>query len=212
MTQKRCKTNSFFQKREKEEINELKVILLGDAGVGKTNIINRYIYGNFDTSSTPTLGSAFGEKKINKEGTIYLLKIWDTAGQEKFNSITKLFIRGSQIILLVYSIDNLKSFENLKPWIDYIRDELPESKYVLGIVGNKTDLYENEVITEERGKKYATDNNAFFYLVSAKCEPRGIQKLFELILDEFIYTIGDLVSNDSSIKIDDSDNKRRKCC
>ena len=193
-------------------IQNNKIYILGDQGVGKTNIINRYIYGNFDTSSTPTLGSAFGEKKINKEGTIYLLKIWDTAGQEKFNSITKLFIRGSQIILLVYSIDNLKSFENLKPWIDYIRDELPESKYVLGIVGNKTDLYENEVITEEQGKKYATDNNAFFYLVSAKCEPRGIQKLFELILDEFIYTIGDLVSNDSSIKIDDSDNKRRKCC
>ena len=203
-----------FSKKKKEEIIEIKIILLGDPGVGKTNIINRYLFNNFEQSSKPTLGSAFGEKTIKKDGVSYLLKIWDTTGQERYNSITKLFIKGSNIVLLVYSIDNLESFDSLKNWFNYVKAELQRDKYILAIVGNKKDLFENEVISEDEGKEFAKKLNAFFYLVSAKCDANGIENSFNSLLDELILKFGKKTLNETSIRLeeDDINNRGKKCC
>ena len=210
---KRNKSISLFSKK-KEETIELKVILLGDPGVGKTNIINRYLYDKFDQSSKPTLGSSFGEKILKKDGSSYSLKIWDTTGQERYNSITKLFIKGSHIVILVYSIDNLASFDNLKNWYNYVKEELQREKFILAIVGNKRDLFENEVVSDNEGKEFAKSLDALFYLVSAKSDQEGIKKLFTSLLDELILKYGNKALNETSIRLDEdeSSKKNKKCC
>ena len=197
------------------QILDMKIILLGDPGVGKTNIINQFLYQKFDEKSNPTLGSSFGEKQIQRDKFIYNLKIWDTTGEEKYRSITKLFIKGSNIVLLVYSIDNLESFNNLNIWYDNLKDQLDERDYVLAIVGNKRDLILSEVVSDEDGKKYAKEKGAIFSLVSAKLDVQGIFKLFDNLLDEYINRFGPYIK-DNSITIIDNDsnnnNNRKACC
>ena len=190
----------------------IKTILLGDPGVGKTNIINRFISQQFDPSSNPTLGSTFVEKKIRKGSKVYCLKIWDTTGQEKYRAITKLFIKGAQIVILVYAIDKLETFKNLNIWYDCINEQLSDNNYILAVVGNKKDLILSEEVPEEEGKKYADEKGAFFKEVSAKCDEKGIVTLFENLLNELVSRDDSFISNDSLlVKIDKNDEKK-KCC
>jgi len=200
-----------YNLRGKDNIKELKVILLGEPGVGKTNIISRYLSGSFNQSSNPTIGSTFGEKIIKKEGVTYSLKVWDTTGQERYNSITKLFVKGSHIVILVYSIDNLQSFEKVNFWYNYIKEELQEGKYILGILGNKRDLYEFEVVSEEDGKKLAQKKNAVFGLVSAKIDVNGIINYFDTILEEYISKFGN-IPDETTIRIEEGGTGNKKCC
>ena len=155
-----------------------------------TNIISRYLSGEFNPSLNPTVGSSYGEKRIKKEGITYLLKVWDTVGQEKYNSITKLFVQGSHIIILVYSIDNLHSFQKLDFWHNFIKNTLKDDTYILAVIGNKRDLYENELVSEEEGKKYAEKMNANYALLSAKTDRQNIINFFDILLNEYINKFG----------------------
>ena len=197
-----------------EKVVELKIILLGDVGVGKTNIISRYISGDFNQSLNPTVGSSFGEKKIKKEGVSYLLKVWDTVGQERYNSITKLFVQGSHIIILVYSIDNLQSFQKLDFWLTFIRENLKDGKYILALIANKRDLFENELVTKEEGEKYAEQMDAKFALLSAKYDQQTIINFFETLLDEYIAKFGKDFDDTTIIveKKRNTSNKKKQCC
>ena len=197
-----------------EEIVELKVILLGDVGVGKTNIISRYLSGEFNPSLNPTVGSSYGEKRIKKEGITYLLKVWDTVGQEKYNSITKLFVQGSHIIILVYSIDNLHSFQKLDFWHNFIKNTLKDDTYILAVIGNKRDLYENELVTEEEGKKYAEKMNANYALLSAKTDRQNIINFFDILLNEYINKFGKNTNLSISLerKSERSTINKKRCC
>ena len=197
-----------------ENVVELKIILLGDVGVGKTNIISRYISGDFNQSLNPTVGSSFGEKKIKKEGVSYLLKVWDTVGQERYNSITKLFVQGSHIIILVYSIDNLQSFQKLDFWLTFIRENLKDGKYILALIANKRDLFENELVTKEEGEKYAEQMDAKFALLSAKYDQQTIINFFETLLDEYIAKFGKDFDDTTIIveKKRNTSNKKKQCC
>ena len=212
MNKKERPASISYLPKNKEEIKELKVILLGDTGVGKTNIIYRFLFGTFDEILKPTLASSYLEKNLKRDNCTYNLKVWDTTGQERYNSITKLFIKNSQIVLLVYSINNLKSFENIKFWNDFIKDELDRDEYVLAIVGNKKDLFEHEVVDEEKGKKLANDLDADFSLISAKYDTQGIDNLFNLLLDKYISQIGENRIHQDSIRIEKRPYKKKNCC
>ena len=172
----------------KENEKEIKVILLGDSGVGKTCIINRYINDEFNPNSKTTLGSNASSKVIKRGQVSYILNLWDTTGQEKYHSITNLFIKGSNIVVLVYSIDLLLSFKGLDYWYKSVQEKLGGNKYVLAVVGSKSDLIKNEEeeVSEEKAKKFAEEKNAIFKLVSSKEDPEGINNLFDTLLDELI--------------------------
>jgi len=172
----------------KENEKEIKVILLGDSGVGKTCIINRYINDEFNPNSKTTLGSNASSKVIKRGQVSYILNLWDTTGQEKYHSITNLFIKGSNIVILVYSIDLLESFKGLDYWYKSVQEKLGGNKYVLAVVGSKSDLIKNEEeeVSEEEAKKFAEEKNALFKLVSSKEDPEGINNLFDTLLDELI--------------------------
>ena len=167
---------------------EIKVILLGDTGVGKTSIINRYINNKFDPDNDNTLSSSFSTKEIIKNDVLYRLNLWDTIGQEKYNAITNILIKGSNIVILVYSIDSFSSFENIDFWYNSVKDILQEDKYILAIVGNKSDLIKEDeaVVSEEEAKNYAKGKNAFFKLISAKEDQDGIKSLLDILLGELL--------------------------
>ena len=167
---------------------EVKVILLGDSGVGKTCIINRYINNTYNPNSRTTLGSNASSKSVKRGHASYILNLWDTTGQEKYHSITNLFIKGSNIVVLVYSIDSLTSFKGLDYWYKSVNEKLEGNKYVLAVVGSKYDLIKNEEeeVSEEEVKKFAEEKNALFKLVSSKEDPEGINDLFDTLLDELL--------------------------
>ena len=196
---------------------DIKIILLGNSGVGKTCIINRYVNNTYDPETDSTLGSNTSCKLIKKNNKSYMLNFWDTTGQEKYHSITNLFIKGSNIVILVYSVDSLSSFQGLDYWYKSIQEKLEGNNYILSIVGSKSDLIkdEEEVVSEEEAKKYAKEKNAIFKLVSSKEDPEGINNLFNTLLDEFINN--DYLTENKSYVIkkrnhEDKDKNKKKCC
>ena len=201
-----------------EDEKEIKVILLGNSGVGKTSIINRYVNNVYNSNCETTLGSTYSTREVIKNNVVYKLNLWDTTGQEKYHSITNLFIKGSSIVILVYSIDLLSSFEGLNYWYNSIKENLEGNNYVLAVVGSKSDLIneEEEVVSEDEAKNFAKERNAIFKLVSSKEDPVGINNLFDMLLDELIKMNYITVKDSYVIKRkkhkDDKEKKKKKCC
>ena len=156
-----------------------KVVLLGDSGVGKTCIISRYISGTFDENSATTNGASYCSKNVNYEklGKNLLLDIWDTAGQEKYKALTKFFYKDAAVCILVYDITRKETFDNLKNfWYSQLKEN-SGSNVVLGVAGNKCDLYESEEVKESEARQFAEEIGAIFELTSAQ-NNTGINELF----------------------------------
>ena len=160
---------------KKDSIPNIKVILLGEMGVGKTNLINAYCDRRFVPHNCPTTSPEFSQKKIKIDNKNYIIDIWDTAGQEKYHSMTKIFIKGAQIIIFVYDITDESSFKKLNFWINFVEELLWEES-VYGLLGNKTDLYENQKVDINDGKKFAEEIGALFCQTSAKEDQMGFKK------------------------------------
>ena len=164
---------------EDSKISGCKVVLLGDSGVGKTCIIARYISGSFDKNSPTTNGASFCSKNVRFEqlDKNLLLDIWDTAGQEKYKSLTKFFYKDAAVCILVYDVTRKESFDSLKDfWYSQLKEN-SDPDIVLGVAGNKCDLFENEQVKEEDARKWAKQIGAVFELTSAQ-NNTGINDLF----------------------------------
>ena len=160
---------------------QYKVVLIGETGVGKTCIINRFIHNNFDPGTISSLSGQFVTKEMEfSKGQTVPLQIWDTAGQEKYRSMAKIFYRDAKAIIMVYDITNENSFNQLKEyWLGQIKEH--GSKDVLiAIAANKSDLIEQIKVKNEDGEKFAEEIGAKFILTSAQ-NANGIQNLFESI-------------------------------
>ena len=206
-----------FQNEELEEdSNEIKVILVGEPGTGKTSLINVSIGQEFKEESNSTLSSTFVQKKYKKDGKEYNVNIWDTAGQEKYRSLTKIFIKDSKIVIFVYSIDSKPSFEGIKTyWVDTIKEALGDEP-ILGMVGNKIDLFMNEEVKESEAKEFAKTTGIEFELVTAKENPKGFIEFLNKLLDKYLDR-NDIGSKRKSILINKDDNTteaedKKGCC
>ena len=125
-----------------------KIVLIGDSGVGKTNILSRYINNEFSLATQSTVGVEFGSKIIKKNGKVIKLQIWDTAGQERYKSITSAYYKGSRGAFVVYDITRKTTYDNIDKWIGELKTNGSEDVLIM-LVGNKSDLEEKrEVITE----------------------------------------------------------------
>ena len=194
---------------------EIKVILVGEPGTGKTSLINVSIGENFEKIMVSTSASSFVPKKVKRNGKVYVLNIWDTAGQEKFRSMTKLFIKNSKIVILVYAIDSKVTFDGLRDfWLKTIKDSLGDEP-IIAIVGNKSDLFLNEEIKESEVREYAQNLGIRFSLASAKENPNEFILFLESLLDDYLSKKGILVKT-KTIKISDNQademKKKNKCC
>ena len=164
-----------------------KVVLLGDSGVGKTCIISRYISGAFDQNSPSTNGASYASKILTFENLnkTISLDIWDTAGQEKYKSLTKFFYKDAAVAILVYDITQKESFENMKSyWFEQLQ-EFGSKNIILGVAGNKCDMYEKEEVSENEAKQFAEKIGAFFEITSAK-NNTGINDLFNNAANKFV--------------------------
>ena len=201
--------------KENNVKKDIKIILLGETGVGKTNLINAFFGLKFQDQIDSTLASYCNEGKFNYNNESYNYAIWDTAGQEKFRAISKLFIRDAQIILIVYSIINRKTFEQVNFWLNLVKENLENNTYILGLVANKIDLYEHQIVMDEEGKKIAKENNIDFLITSALKSPETFRKFVNKLLVKYIEKEGQKMGNNDSIKINgDIKNKKNKkqCC
>ena len=145
----------------------IKVILIGDGGVGKTCLIQQYTSKEFTEEHIVTMSAgdkSFKEVKVG-EKTVKL-EIWDTAGQEQYRSVNKIYMNKAKIALMVYDMTVQNSFNNLKNWYNDLKDK-NDSVEIFGVIANKSDLYEESVINKEEGENYAKSIDATFYETSA---------------------------------------------
>ena len=173
--------------KNKSIIPQCKVVLIGDSGVGKTCIISRYISGQFDENSASTNGASYTSKQVDYESLkkSVMLDIWDTAGQEKYKSLTKFFYKDAAVAVLVYDITSKESFDNLKKyWYQQIQEN-GDKNLILGVAGNKCDLYETEAVNESDAREFAKSIGAIFGLTSAQ-NNTGINELFTDIGNRFL--------------------------
>ena len=210
------------KEEEEDNVDSVKITLLGSSGVGKTCIIKRYTEGGFDENSQSTSGASYSQKPLVIENKHIQLDLWDTAGQEKYRSLGRHFYKDAYIVCLVYDITNSKSFEELKSkWYNDLKT-FGEKNNILAVVGSKSDCYENEVVKEEEAREYANSIGAVFMLTSAK-NGDNIDLLFDTLVrkylgPEFTKKVQEMKKDKGEvIKVtksngNEKDRKKKRCC
>ena len=197
-------------RNDSEDDEEIKVIFVGDSGVGKTNLINTSVGIPFTEGKSPTISGSFVSKKITASNDVeFIANLWDTAGQETYREVTKLFFKGSEIILLVFDITVKESFESLKMWAKIV-EEIIETEHIYGIVGNKNDLYLEKKVSDNEVKEFADSLKAQYKFVSAKNDPQSFSDLLKDLIEELKKI--DRREKKNSIKLNKSVNSEKSSC
>ena len=202
--------------RDSVDESRIKLIIIGDSGVGKTNLINLAIGRPFNENIELTLVHSFSQIKIKLMGIDYMIELWDTIGQEELKTINKLFYNNSKIVIFVYDITNLNSFENLQLWVNEIDTQIGLKNVIKGVIGNKIDLFKNEEVSDELGENFAKSIGALFLQISAKIsEPKIFVDYLRDLLKEYVNS--DLSKNiKKAITLDYATTfkkrEKSKCC
>ena len=154
------------QEKVQNECYKIKIIVIGDSNVGKTNIINRYVKGEFSQDYMITIGMDFLTCNLKLKNKIFKLNLWDTAGSEQFRSVTKGYYRNSCCALIVYDITDEKSFQSVKHWIDDCHSYAGRNIHMI-LVGNKIDLEQDRKVSKENAENLAIEYGMDFYESSA---------------------------------------------
>lgn len=198
-------------------VEDVKVILIGNSGVGKTNLINISTGGEFNEIEKSTTTASYSKKQFNIEGDLYNLSLWDTIGQERLRHLSKLFFKNSKIVIFVYDITQKTTFVGLNSWYEDVKQQLGDD-IIKGVVGNKQDLFMKEEVGDEEGEKYAESINAKFRLTSAKADAEGFINFLELLLKEYINKNGIKPKVNDNIKLVNENHKMKNtknksgCC
>nr|XP_051691459.1 ras-related protein Rab-11B isoform X1 [Oryctolagus cuniculus] len=162
------------------------VVLIGDSGVGKSNLLSRFTRNEFNLESKSTIGVEFATRSIQVDGKTIKAQIWDTAGQERYRAITSAYYRGAVGALLVYDIAKHLTYENVERWLKELRDHA-DSNIVIMLVGNKSDLRHLRAVPTDEARAFAEKNNLSFIETSA-LDSTNVEEAFKNILTE-IYRI-----------------------
>ena len=203
-----------------------KLILIGNSGVGKSCILQRYMKHTFESSYKCTIGVDFLMKSIIINGQTVKLQLWDTAGQEKYKSMVSSYYRGANVALVVFDITNHVSFEALPMWIENYYKNGPEQKNII-LIGNKKDLVEKRQVTQQEAEAFSETNNMMYFETSAK-EGDNIEYIFNYAAEKLLEFYGgsneailkrqmtpnnDEQSNSfKEIRIEEAPNKKKNCC
>ena len=142
------------------------VVLVGDSAVGKSNLLSRFAWDEFDMDSKATIGVEFAPKNLDIDGKVVKAQVWDTAGQERFRAVTSAYYHGAAGALIVYAINARTSFDNAQRWLDELREKAASDLQII-LVGNKSDLKDQREVTTEEGEAFARKNNIMFIETSA---------------------------------------------
>jgi small GTP-binding protein len=156
-----------------------KLVLLGDAAVGKSSSVERFVKNEFFEFQQPTIGAAFLTQSVQLDDYIVKFEIWDTAGQERYRSLAPMYYRGAAAALVVYDITSSDSYTGAKTWIEELQRQ-GSADIVIGLAGNKCDLVEKREVPTEEARQYAQENHLIFYEMSAKTG-ENVQNMFQHI-------------------------------
>ena len=198
----------------------VKVVLVGDSGVGKTNIMSKYLKNQFREDSKATVGVEFGSKQFSVEGHQIKAQIWDTAGQDRYKAITSAYYKGAKGAFIVYDITRKNTFETVNKWVSDIT-AAADKKITLILIGNKNDLEDQRQVTKEVGEEKAKELGLAFMETSA-CSGENLDKAFQMMINE-IYkkyqedVVGETqestVQQGKDITLDKTKGKqKKKCC
>ena len=168
------------------KLSEYKICVIGTYGVGKSSVVNRYCHGTFSTTHMTTIGAAFSSKEVTLHGApkvkgaspVLRLQIWDTGGEERYRSMTKFYVRNCCAALLVYDVQERKSFDELRSWLDFFRAECPDSLVV--VAGNKCDAGlepQRKAVPRSLAATFADENQLTHFECSAR-DNRNIEEMF----------------------------------
>ena len=201
-----------------KEDYKLKIVVIGDSGVGKTNLIRRFILNTFSENTKATVGVEFISKSYKINNHIFKIELWDTAGQERYKSITAVYYKGAKGALLVYDTTSKISFNSIDKWMEEIRDKTT-SDIKLMIIGNKIDLKDyREVTTEEAIEKAKTLGVPV--METSALDATNVNKAFHDLLKEIykdmknkIKNIGNTsTDNKDGIQLETNEKKKSGCC
>jgi len=161
-----------------------KILLLGDSGVGKSSLLLRYTKNEFISDMRSTIGVEFALKYITIDNYQLKIQIWDTAGMERYRSITNAYYKGAKGVIVLYDICRKKSFENVDKWIDDFKSKADDDAVII-LIGNKSDLDDKREVSKEEGESKAQMNKFAFMETSAK-DNNNVQKAFETLFGEIV--------------------------
>lgn len=186
-------------------------MLLGDTGVGKSSLAQRYVTNTFKPYCESTIGASFMSKMIIVDGAPCKCQIWDTAGQEKYHSLAPMYYRGAAAAVLVYDMTKRASFEKLKQWVSELRAQGPED-IVLCIAGNKADLELKRAVGAEDARAYAESVDGLFLETSAK-DDTNVSSLFTDLVKSVKRDARHAQPNENALRIDEGSAGRfQGCC
>ena len=194
---------------EEGDNDSIKVILIGEMATGKTSLINVYFGLNFRKMLDSTFSPSVSQKELKIGDKSYIIHMWDTAGQEKYRSMTKIFVKESQIVIFVYDVTDEYTFTELGYWVKTIEEILGKEPQ-LAVVGNKIDLFEKQVVSKERGKTYANQIGAMFCETSAKEDAKGFGGFVDNLVKEFLNKKG-YFKNEGQKLTNAKVKKKKKC-
>ena len=205
-----------------KEDYKIKLIIVGDSGVGKTNLISRFAEDKFELNSKATIGVEFIYKTLKINDEIFKIEIWDTAGQERYKSISSAYYKGAKGAIIVYDITSEASFYNIDLWLNEVKTKVTNDVQIM-IIGNKTDLYKERKISVEKGIEKAKALNFHLFEASA-LDKTNVNDAFIYLLKEIYldvknisrnngnnYDGGNIVVNGVEINTS-SKGKKKKCC
>lgn len=159
---------------------QVKLVLLGEAAVGKSSVVLRFVNNEFQDNKEPTIGAAFLTQKCRLEDKVIKFEIWDTAGQERFHSLAPMYYRNAQAAVVVYDVTKAPSLDKAKSWVKELQRQA-NPNIVIALAGNKVDLVEEESdarqVPTEEAKAYAEESGLLFFETSAK-QGTGVQEVF----------------------------------
>ncbi|XP_062230479.1 ras-related protein RABA2a-like [Phragmites australis] len=212
-------------RRAEEEYDYLfKVVLIGDSGVGKSNLLSRFTRNDFCLDSKSTIGVEFATRTLHVEGKIIKAQIWDTAGQERYRAITSAYYRGALGAVLVYDVSKPTTFENISRWLKELRDHA-DSNIRIMLVGNKTDLKHLRAVATEDAQGFA-EAEGLSYIETSALEATNVEEAFQLILGDIYRAISKKsvasdepgagaaggVKEGKTINVGDAPTGKKQCC
>jgi len=196
---------------------QVKIVLIGDSGVGKTTFFRAFTQLNLDEQTYATIGVDFWSQVVPINNSKVKVVVWDTAGMERFRDLTKQYYRGTDIIILFYDITNKTSFESLDTWIKSVKKIVPEGDNIFAIVGTKLDFEEKRTVTRQEAEQFAQNNNAtYFEVCSSNHKDDLASENTKAVILSTINTFSTQAKNKKySATVDltgSSPNKRLRCC